>query len=132
MSNTRKNILVIDDDKSICWLLERLLGKDFNVVTQTSGLKAMKWLNAGNKPDLIISDINMPQLSGGVFVENLKKSGLWKEIPVVMLSGYDDEKEKEKALAAGAISFYQKPFNPEVFIKEIHDLTGNNKIGNYA
>ena len=55
---TQKNqILIIDDDKAICQLLEKLLENDYDVITKNDGMCAMQWLTQGNLPDLIISDI---------------------------------------------------------------------------
>ena len=59
-----KKVLVIEDDAPLCWLLEKILSKKYEVVVMNNGLEAWCWLTEGNHPDLIISDIKMPSLDG--------------------------------------------------------------------
>ena len=108
----RKQILVIDDDKAICWLLERLLAKSYNVTTMTDGVEGMHWLSNGNIPDLIISDIDMPNLNGFDFMKNLRRSGFYRDIPVVILSGWDNNDQRVKCIDNGAYEYIIKPFDP--------------------
>ncbi len=109
----RKRILVIDDDKAICWLLEKLLTKNYLVTTMTDGMEGMHWLSGGNIPDLIITDIDMPNLNGFDFMKNLRRSGFYRDIPVVILSGWDNQEQKVNCLNNGAFEYMVKPFDPK-------------------
>lgn len=63
-------------------------------------------------PDLIISDINMPNMNGAEFLDYIKKNELFKSIPFVILSGEDSTSQKIELLEKGAEDYISKPFNP--------------------
>lgn len=109
----KKNVLIIDDELSIRILLENYLKKDYNVVTKNDGMDALKWMEEGNIPDLIVADIQMPNLDGNEFIKNISASGFFKHIPIIMLSGIESSTEKIKCLKLGADDYIVKPFNPE-------------------
>lgn len=109
----KKKILVIDDELSIRLLLENYLSKMYVVVTRNDGMEALKWMEEGNMPDLIVADIQMPNLDGYEFIKNVRNSGFFKEIPMIMLSGIESSQEKVKCLKLGANDYMIKPFNPE-------------------
>lgn len=109
----KKKILVIDDELSIRMLLENYLSKTYDVVTKTDGLDGMKWLEEGNMPELIVADIQMPNMDGYEFIKNVRSSGYFKDIPLIMLSGIESSQEKVKCLKLGANDYMVKPFNPE-------------------
>ena len=108
-----KKILIVEDSSSVRKILETFLSKDYDVFSQSDGKMALSWLQSGNIPDLIISDVNMPNLSGEEFLKQVKSSGIFKDIPVIMLSGIEDSSERIKMLKLGAIDYMIKPFNPE-------------------
>ncbi|MEI6575310.1 MAG: response regulator [Bacteroidota bacterium] len=108
----KQKILVIDDERSICLLLENFLSNLYEVVTKNDGNEALEWLE-GNQPDLIICDIQMPVMDGYHFVEKVRQRGYTKHTPVVMLSGAESSKERIKCYKLGAQDFLAKPFNPE-------------------
>lgn len=120
--NKRKSILVIDDHDSIRFILSRFLGKEYLVTTKEDGLEALSWLGKGNIPDLVLLDMSMPKLSGFEFLANLKSSGFFSDIPVMVLTGFGDKRYEEQCKKLGAIDYIVKPFNPI-------DLKG--KIGYY-
>lgn len=118
---------MIDDDKPICWLLEKLLGRSYEVITMSDGLKAMLWLSDGNQPDLIITDVNMPNLDGLELVKNLKKSGLYRDIPVVMLSGWCCPEKKDLCMEHGAFEYIVKPFDPKELLEVVGRATNSQQ-----
>lgn len=109
----KKKILIIDDELSIRMLLENYLSKTYDVVAKKDGLEGMNWLNEGNMADLIVADIQMPNLDGFDFLKNIRSSGFYKNIPIIMLSGIESSQEKIKFLKLGANDYMVKPFNPE-------------------
>jgi len=108
-----KTILIVDDKPEICAIIEQFLGETYNFVTKNNGLDAMAYLQSGNIPDLIISDINMPLLDGKELVKQLKLSGFFKDIPIIILSSIENTKDKIELLKLGADDYMVKPFNPE-------------------
>ena len=114
-------ILVIDDEPSLCLLLDNFLSRNYEVICQYDGLEALRWLE-GNLPDLIICDIQMPTMDGYVFLEKLRQRGFTKHTPVIMLSGVESSKERIRCYRLGAQDFLAKPFNPE----ELEELIKKN------
>jgi len=109
----KKKILVMDDELSIRMLLENFLSKNYDVITKNDGLEGIKWMEEGNMPDLIVADIQMPNLDGYEFIKNIRSSGFFKDVPLIMLSGIESSQEKVKCLKLGANDYMVKPFNPE-------------------
>ncbi len=108
-----RTILVIDDEITIRKLLLGYLNKSYNVVAMENGEDAMIWIQQGNIPDLIISDINMPKMNGLEFVKNIRASGLFKFIPMLMLSSDEESKTRIEFYKHRVKNFITKPFNPE-------------------
>lgn len=108
----KKKILVVDDEKSIRLLLENFLSQNFDVVAINNGHDALVWLE-GNLPDLIISDIQMPEMDGYEFLVNVRQRGFTKHTPFIMLSARSESKERIKCYKLGAQDYLTKPFNPE-------------------
>ncbi len=109
----KKKILVVDDEQIIRMLLENYFAASYNVTVKSDGKEALEWLHQGFIPDLIIADINMPNMDGLAFVENIRSSGYFKDIPIIMLSSSETSAEKIKFLRLGANDYVVKPFNPE-------------------
>jgi len=107
-----KQILLVDDKASIAKVLSVYLGQEYDLVYSEDPLKAIEWLHQGNEPDLIISDIRMPHMSGEEFIHYLKSNELFKHIPVVILSSEESTTERIRLLEEGAVDYILKPFNP--------------------
>lgn len=108
----KKKILVVDDEKSICLLLNNFLGEDYDVITITNGEDALAWLES-NLPDLIISDIQMGDPDGFEFLKRVRQRGFTKHTPFIMLSARAESKERIRCYRMGAQDYLTKPFNPE-------------------
>ena len=115
----KHTILIIDDHDSIRMILGNILIKDYNVITKKDGIDAFAWLQQGFIPDLIILDMIMPRLHGISFLQNLRSSGLFSNIPVLVLSGNESEEFMLKSKDLGITGYITKPFNPEVLRKTI-------------
>jgi two-component system, chemotaxis family, chemotaxis protein CheY len=122
-----KKVLVIEDDTPLCWLLEKILHSKYEVIIMNDGMEAWSWLTDGNIPDLIISDIKMPSLDGIELLENLSNSGLFKNIPVIILSGYEDPAKRKQCLDLGAFTYLVKPFEPQYLVGEVDRAIAFNK-----
>jgi len=116
-----KKILIIEDDEPLCWLLEKILTGKYEPIIMKNGLEGLSWLSDGNLPHLIISDINMPTLDGIELLENIRSSGILRDIPVIMLSASDEPEKRKRCLALGASNYLIKPFEPQLLIEEIEN-----------
>jgi two-component system chemotaxis response regulator CheY len=114
-----KKVLVIEDDAPLCWLLGKILNRKYEVIVMNSGMEAWSWLTDGNIPDLIITDLKMPAMDGAELLEYISNSGLFRTIPVMILSGDDDPVKKLQCMELGAFSYLVKPFEPQAFLKEV-------------
>ncbi|MEG1884823.1 MAG: response regulator transcription factor [Alistipes sp.] len=108
----RKKILIVDDKEQIFKIICLYLINDYDCSYFENPIEALAWLQEGNVPDLIISDIRMPLMTGDVFLIHLKQDELFKQIPVVMLSSEDSTSERIRMLEEGAEDYIVKPFNP--------------------
>lgn len=108
-----KKILIVDDKPSISKLIVQFLKRTYNVTTKEDGLEALSWLHAGDIPDLIITDLQMPNLDGFELISRVKESGYFRDIPIVVLSSKDSSSDRIKCLKMGAEDYLVKPFNPE-------------------
>lgn len=128
----KKQILIVDDELSILKLLNFVLSPTYDLVIKNSGVDAISWLEEGNNPDLIISDLSMPYFDGNLFIRNLKISGFYRETPVILVSGEDNLADLVKAMPFEVNYFISKPFNPsdlKAAISNIfkeHDAISNN------
>lgn len=108
----KKQLLIIDDKIAIAKIISVYLSEEYDVIYFDTPVKAIQWLYDGNRPDLIILDLRMPEMNGDEFLIYLKKNGLYKDIPVVVLSGEESSDIRIKMLELGAEDFILKPFNP--------------------
>lgn len=123
-------VLVIEDDAPLCWLLERILRGKYEVIIMNNGLEAWSWLSDGNHCNLIISDVKMPSLDGIELLENLSNSGLFRNIPVIMLSGFEDS--EKQCMELGAFAYLVKPFEPRKFLSEVDRAIAHRNVNVYV
>ncbi len=116
-----KKVLVIEDDEPLCWLLEKILTGKYEPIIMRNGLEALSWLSDGNLPNLIISDIKMPSLDGIELLENVRSSGILRDIPVIILSASDEPEQRKRCIELGASNYLIKPFEPKLLIEEIEN-----------
>lgn len=122
-----KHLLIVDDKPSISRLMIQFLNKSFKVTTQEDGLQALSWLQKGNIPDLIITDLQMPNMDGFELIIRVKESGYFSDIPIVVLSSRDSSNDRIKCLKMGAEDYLVKPFNPEELQVRIEKILERNK-----
>ncbi len=121
---SKKSILIVDDKEQIAKILYAYLHGDYDCMYKQNPVEALAWMHKGNVPDLIISDIRMPEMRGDEFLHHLKHNELFRDIPVVMLSSEDSTSERIRLLEEGAEDYIVKPFNPmelKIRIKKILD-----------
>jgi DNA-binding response OmpR family regulator len=122
----KKKILVVDDKTEFRRLTKSILSHDYEVETAENGLIAFSLLQTGYLPDLIVTDLMMPVLGGKDLVEQLKTSGAFKAIPIIVLSSIDKSDEKIKLLSLGADDYLEKPYNPAELLVRIEKILKNS------
>ena len=115
----KKRILAIDDSKAIRFLLQTLLGKNYQVITAADGCSAINWLSQNDLPDLIIADPQLPDMQNWELIEQLSTSGLYGSIPMIVLSALGKTETAEKCLELEISAHFTKPFNPEDLLKVV-------------
>ena len=121
--NTKK-ILVIDDNEAVAKVVMIYLKGEYETVWMENPMEALEWMAENPFPDLILSDIRMPQMRGDEFLHHMKTDPQFKEIPIVMLSGEDSTSERERLLTDGASDYIVKPFNPMELKLRIRHIIG--------
>lgn len=120
--NERKLVLLVDDEIAVLKLLEFILKKDYDLIIHHNGLEAISWMDEGNMPDLIISDLEMPYVDGLDFVRSLKTSGYYREIPIILLSAAYSSHDLAEKLPYNFDLLVPKPFNPSKLKESIQSL----------
>jgi two-component system chemotaxis response regulator CheY len=118
-----KTIMVVDDSISIRQVVSLALKQaGYDVIEGVDGRDALAKLT-GQKVNLIISDVNMPNMDGITFVRELKTRPAYKFTPVLMLTTESQEDKKEQGKAAGAKAWMVKPFKPDALLAAVQKLT---------
>lgn len=117
-----KTVLIVDDSASLRQVVSiTLKGAGYDVVEGADGRDALTKLN-GQKVHLVVSDVNMPNMDGITFVQEMKKLPAYKFTPVIMLTTEAGDAKKEAGKAAGAKAWMVKPFNPAQLLNAVSKL----------
>ena len=112
-------ILTVDDSRTMCEMLRlSLTGAGYRVVQAEDGVHGLEVL-AGEAPDVIITDINMPRMDGFGFIEAVRGDPRYRGVPILVLTTESDAEKKARARAAGATGWIVKPFNADQLITAI-------------
>ncbi|HEY8378974.1 MAG TPA: HD domain-containing phosphohydrolase, partial [Nannocystis sp.] len=117
----RSKILVVDDHPEIVRVIERLLAPQHDVYTAGNGEEGLQKIHE-LKPDLVISDVMMPKLSGFQLVEILRKDPATERLPVLLLTARADGRDRVRGLRRGASDYLVKPFLPEELKARVSNL----------
>jgi two-component system chemotaxis response regulator CheY len=118
------SILTVDDSPSMRALLRHTLTCEGHVVAEAEdGLAALDWLSANGKPDLVITDINMPNMDGFGLIEAVRAQDCFRDMPMLVLSTESSDEKKSRARNAGATGWIVKPFDPEKLATAVRRVT---------
>lgn len=113
-------VLVVDDEPQILRVLRiNLVARQYEVITAVTGTDALTSAKTDH-PDLVILDLGLPDLDG---VEVIRRLRAWTRVPVIVLSGRVDSRDKVDALDAGADDYVTKPFSVEELLARIRVVT---------
>lgn len=124
MSGSNNQTILLVEDYTDSREMLRLLLQDFNyrILEAQNGREALD-LAVKERPDLVLTDFNLPDIDGTVLIRRLRKlSERMSRVPVIMLTAHDKEQVFELALAAGCTAFLTKPVSFGVLEKTIHTL----------
>ena len=110
----RSRLLIVDDAPDVIKILLGMLSDDYDLSFATSGPRALALLAQGEKPDLILLDVMMPEMDGYAVCAALKQAAETRDIPVIFVTVRTDADSETRALTAGAVDFIHKPLNCEV------------------
>jgi len=118
----KQRILIVDDKIEFRRLTKTILQSNYDVESAENGIEALSILQNGYIPDLIVCDLLMPVLGGSDFLEQVRSSGVFKNIPVIILSSINKSDEKIKLIKLGANDYLEKPYNPAELLVRIENV----------
>ncbi|UQZ87827.1 hypothetical protein C4J81_00770 [Deltaproteobacteria bacterium Smac51] len=128
MSMTKKTIMLVDDNLTNLQIGSSILMEHYNVITMNSGQRLLKTLER-KIPDLILLDIEMPEMNGYETIRHLKENDKFSQIPVIFLTAKNDDGSEHLGLSLGAVDYVTKPFSVPLLLKrlEVHLLVEDQK-----
>ena len=112
----RKRILIVDDEIKVCELVKAYLEKDgYEVLIATDGKSALE-VTRRDEPDLVILDLNLPEMDGLDVCKALRRDS---RVPIIMLTARDEETDKITGLELGADDYVTKPFSPRELVARV-------------
>lgn len=106
-------VLVVDDVADNIHLLSEVLKPFYRVKAAKSGEKALSIANKAEKPDLILLDVMMPEMSGFETISRLKSDASTRDIPVIFVTAKHEKVDQEQGLELGAVDYLTKPIDPQ-------------------
>ncbi|HPQ44791.1 MAG TPA: response regulator [Syntrophales bacterium] len=114
-----KKILIVEDNEQNMYLINYLLTKKgYATLKATTGIDGIA-AAIREKPDLILMDIQLPDIDGLEATKRIRESGADGSIPIIAVTSYAMVGDREKAIEAGCTGYVEKPINPETFILEM-------------
>jgi signal transduction histidine kinase len=116
------DVLIVEDSEDTLMLLSAMFSREgAKVFTATSATEALEQANS-NRPQLVISDIGMPDVDGYQFLLQLKEMPGMNGVPAIAISGYASDEDRRRALSVGYLALIAKPINVDDLFDLIHDL----------
>ena len=126
-SNYKMTIVIAEDDDEIRGYLENELSKDYDVRACTNGREALSEV-LHTKPDLVVSDVMMPEMDGNTLCSKIKTNPSTNHIPVILLTAKNRDEDKLEGLETGADSYIVKPFNMDILRRIIINLLNSHRL----
>ncbi len=119
MSDKKIKMLLVDDSASMREMVSfTLKGAGYEVFKATDGVEALDFAKA-NDVDLVITDINMPNMDGFTLIKELRKLPSYKFTPILTLTTEDSSEKKQLGKVAGATGWIVKPFDPDNLLQTV-------------
>ncbi len=115
-----KTALIVDDSRTMRQMVAfTLTNAGFTVIQAEDGKDAVNKVSAGTKLDIIVTDLNMPEMDGITLIKELRRLTAYKFTPILMLTTESAMDKKKEGKEAGATGWIVKPFNPDTLLKTI-------------
>jgi two-component system, chemotaxis family, chemotaxis protein CheY len=128
------NVLIVDDSNSMRAVIKKIISisgfKMDNCYEAGNGVEALEVLSK-SWVDIILSDINMPEMNGLELLNRLKQDELYRDIPFIVITTEGSSERMEEAFNCGARGFIKKPFLPEDVKRILHEVIGVDEDGKY-
>lgn len=119
-----KQVLLLDDARSIRSVFSQIVERSgYKAVACSNAREGMDWLNQGNKPDLVITDVNMPGMDGLTFSQSVRQ--LLKGTPILVMTTESDKRLVLRGKEAGITGWLLKPVSHEAFVKKLELFLGS-------
>jgi two-component system cell cycle response regulator DivK len=116
-----KSILIIEDNEDNLYMMKYILEQNqLRVITAMTGMEGFETA-LKEKPDLILLDVQLPDVNGLEIIKMIKQSGVLDLIPIIVISSYAMTGDKQKALDAGCSFYIEKPIDPETIMASINN-----------
>ena len=117
----KPKVLVVDDSPTVVkFVAFALKGGGFEPIAASDGMQALELVSSLTAPvDLVITDLNMPNLDGYSLIRALRENPNYSEVPIIILSSEGADEDREQGLSAGASSYLVKPFKAPVLLEEV-------------
>ncbi len=120
-----KTVLIVDDANSMRGLVAMTFKTNgYDVIEGSDGKDGLEKLKTSTKVDLIVTDLNMPNMDGIQMITAIKALPQYKFIPIVMLTTESQDEKKEQGRIAGAKAWIVKPFKPDVLLGVVKKIIG--------
>lgn len=126
-SKSKRNILIVDDDRDIREYLGRELSEEYHTIECENGKEALKRI-LKKVPDLVITDVVMPEMDGIALCKKIKQNININHIPVVLLTAKSKDEDNLEGLGTGADAYIVKPFNIEILKKTVQSIIRNREM----
>ena len=120
-TETRKNILIVDDDTLYARMVASWLSEDYRVIIVSSGKETLAYLE-GNRPDLILLDYEMPVMNGPAVLGEIRRDPKTHNLPVMFLTGKDDRQRIQRVIALDPVDYLVKTIDREGLMKRLEDF----------
>jgi len=115
-----KTALIVDDSRTMRQMVSfTLTNAGFTVIEAEDGKDAVRKVSTGTRLDIVVTDLNMPEMDGITLIRELRQLTAYKFTPILMLTTESALEKKKEGKEAGATGWIVKPFNPEVLLKTI-------------
>ncbi len=128
----KQTVLYIEDNEQNLYLVKFLLEQNgYTVLSAMSGPDGIT-IAAEVVPDLILLDIQLPQMDGYAVAQELRKNPALAEVPIVAVTSYAMVGDRERTLEAGCNDYIEKPINPDTFMKQVETHLASRNPGEEA
>jgi DNA-binding response OmpR family regulator len=123
--NEKKKVIVIDDEETVLTITKAVLDQNYEVTTANSGQAALNLFIKGYTPNLVLLDLNMPEMNGFDTYARIRDLSGLHNVPIAIYSTSEDAEDHVKAKEMGAVDFIHKPAKKADLLAKVADLLKN-------